>query len=688
MKRTEPKVLSFKADVEITAAKASEDGKESLPTFEINAYNGGPMTLGGFYHPVVIDVAGAKASERVVILRDHDPTRIVGQGTGVIGESIDVKGTVMSSSPHAQEVVELSKNGFKWQASVGMSVDRREFLADGKKTTINGREVQGPLILARETTLVEVSFVPIGADSSSSASIAANSSKEKKPMSKVNDWIAAKGFDPDNISDEQREFLEAAYNAEQKPQGGKKTEHSGVPGIIEATRKENARQKKIADITATFCKDHPYLIDQIEAASTKAIEDGTDPDDFELEMLRATRGQTGVIGLRKAPEAPKDQVIEAALCQHLKIPGHESRFDDQTLQAAHTKWRSGLGLKEFFIIASRAAGVDITAINGAESVRSALRACFGGQGESIRASGGFSTINVAGILSNVANKALVDYFNSVEMTWRKITAVRPVSDFKTITSYSLTGDLTYEEVGPGGEIPHGTLGEDTYTNQAKTYGKMLAITRQDIINDDLGAFAAVPRKLGLGGARKINDVFWTEFCDNASFFTSGRGNYSDADDTALSDTGLAEAVELWNLLTDPDGGPLGQQAKYLLVPPALWSVAQELMTSINHNTGGSSSTTQVPNRNIWAGMFEVVMSQYLQNTTYQASFGDTIWYLLGDPMTLPVIETCFLGGQEMPTVESADADFDVLGVKFRAYHDFGVTKQEYRAGIKLDPSNS
>ena len=47
-----------------------------------------------------------------------------------------------------------------------------------------------------------------------------------------------------------------------------------------------------------------------------------------------------------------------------------------------------------------------------------------------------------------------------------------------------------------------------------------------------------------------------------------------------------------------------------------------------------------------------------------------------------MIEVAFLNGQESPTIETADADFNVLGVKLRGYHDFGAALQDPRAGTK------
>ena len=71
----------------------------------------------------------------------------------------------------------------------------------------------------------------------------------------------------------------------------------------------------------------------------------------------------------------------------------------------------------------------------------------------------------------------------------------------------------------------------------------------------------------------------------------------------------------------------------------------------------------------------------LHNAAYTGN-SSKAWYLLADPNDLPVIEVAFLNGQESPTIETADADFNVLGVQMRGYHDFGVALQDPRGGVK------
>jgi len=81
------------------------------------------------------------------------------------------------------------------------------------------------------------------------------------------------------------------------------------------------------------------------------------------------------------------------------------------------------------------------------------------------------------------------------------------------------------------------------------------------------------------------------------------------------------------------------------------------------------------------GKYRVEVSRYLANSQYTGNSAKA-WYLLSEPTDLPVIEVAFLNGQESPTIETAEADFNVLGVQMRGYHDFGCALQDPRGGLK------
>ncbi len=296
----------------------------------------------------------------------------------------------------------------------------------------------------------------------------------------------------------------------------------------------------------------------------------------------------------------------------------------------------------------------------------------------------FSTlgVSVSNILSNVATKELVAGYEEQDNTWREISTVKTVRDFKKVTTYRLLDSMEYEPLGAGGEIKHGTVSQESYERQAKTYAKMFALTREDIINDDLGAFDDLRTRLGAGAAMKMRDIFWSTFLDNSTFFTSGRGNYISGATTnlGLDGVGLGLGIKAFRTMksAEADGAKrIGGEPVILLVPPELEAIAQQLYTSSNL-TGGSSPT---PNANIYVNKYRPVIVPQLSESGFTGNSA-TAWYLFRATSVYAAMVVSFLNGQQSPVVESADADFNTLGIQFRGYHDFGVDKAEYVAGVK------
>lgn len=689
--KARPQPISLTAEaVDILQAEAVPGIEPGLKRFDMTAYTGASMQVGYYQHPVVIDLAGLRVNaQRKPILRDHEPAQIVGHTDSIrvtdgLKQNLRVSGVISGTGPAAQEVVQLAANGFPWQASVGCSVDKIEFIERGQSVSVNGRSFAGPLYVARQTNLGEVSFVPIGADNATSAVVA-----RKVDNMEFESWLKSSGFDPEALTDVQRSALHAAFLASTPPQ----TKQAPAPTPVAASttldetirgiKLEKERQAAITRATAAAIEAGADL-EEMEKLAGTAIDQKWEVSRFELEALRSTRPSatrfSGSIITRNRTHSESPKVIEAAVLSAAKYENLEREYTPEVLESSHRQWRHGLGLNELILTFARRNGYQGLTLAG--GLHSALRAAFQPRDLDIRASiDGASSYSLSGILSNVANKFLKVGFESVEQSWRPISAIRAVRDFKQISSYTLTGSMVYEKVAPGGEIKHGSVSEETYTNQADTYGRMLGIDRRDLINDDLGALSSAGRRLGRGGALKLNDVFWAEFLDNSSFFASGNSNYISGATTLLSSEGMRQGLEKFRKLTDPDGMPMGHTPRYLVVPPELEVIAMELYTSTNYNTGGAATTEKVPNRNVFANKYIPVVSNYLSNTSY-TGYSTTAWYLLADPMDVAVIETVFLNGVESPTVESAEAEYNQLGIFLRGYHDFGVNKQEPRGGVK------
>ena len=675
-------IRAGRAPMMLTAAVGrllAAEGGSKLRRFRMEAYNGGPMSFYWSDYPVVVDIAGLTGMDRSrPILKDHSEALIIGHSERITaGNTITIEGVVSGAGRVAQEVVEAADNGFPWQASIGVNIRRIEEIRANESVTVNGRSFNGPLLVVRVGDFKETSFVALGADDSTSAAVLAASNalngqqKGSHMPPKMVAWLKAQGWtqaDIDALKLESVQFktLEASWKAQDptataSPDGSVGGTPDGLPGAPTLTAFDDSRRLQAGE-TLRVAAIREVCAGKFPALEAKAISEGWTKDKTELEVLRASRpsapapimGGDGPVGIR---------VLHAAAFQALGMETKGPDFDERTLQAAHSRYRGRIGLGELILEAAWANG--FTGRTLRSDLRGALQAAF-------------SSVEISGILSNVANKTLLTAFNSVEDTWRRVGRIASVRDFKAATRYRLTASGAYEKVGATGEIKHGKMGEETYANKAETWAQMFAITRQDIINDDLGALTAAPQMLGLGAARRLNLEFWREFLDNAAFFTTGNGNYASGAGTALSIDALTQGETLFLDQKDNDKHPLGITPRILLVPNALNVVASTLVRS----TEVRDPSAKAPTSNPHTGKFTVERSSYLSDTRLTGN-STKAWYLLADPTELPAIEVAFLDGQQAPTIEQADADFSTLGIQMRGFHDFGVAKQDYRGGCKL-----
>lgn len=687
------------AELGAVTISASEGEKKGPPKFEVLAYTGGilPGALrgsDGSREDVVIDLSGVEHGKSLIANLDHDETKRVGHVTDVQndGKQLVMAGVASASTPSRDEVVASAADGFTWQASLEGPPKKLEFVRAGHKAQANGREFTGPVIIARKSKIKGFAFVSHGADDDTTVTIAASaaSTKEKTMKAECSKWIEGLGLIVADLSEDQLVNLEADFEG----RAGKRKATTIKASDPFAERKQEAQRRieirAVADKFIDLRGGDEIALDELESIEKMhdhAIEAKMSVQDFRNEMYESSVPAGHTVRPPRRGQEFNNKVVEAAICMAGRLEGHEKRFDDQTLQAAHDNFRNGIGLKQLFLLGAESNGYrgnysgDVTT-----EVHNAAFGLLPGS-RHIQANSGFSTLILPTIISNTANLFLREGWNAIDLTPLRIAAIRNVRNFQTHTTASLTGDLQYEKVGATGELVHGTLGEVTYTNKADTYAKMLTISRQDIINDDLGALTAVPRRLGRGAALKLNDIFWTEFLAlvGASFFASGNSNIN----TGVADMtvgGLDATETIFMNQTDPDGKPLGVMPRILLVPTALKNKAITLMESEKATYGATYATAQ-GDGNPFRARFNVESSPYISNSSY-TGYTSTAWWMLASPSEVPVIEIAALNGRVEPTVETADAEFNVLGVSMRGYSDIGVKRQEYRGGVHADGGSS
>ena len=658
--KTIPDHMQFLSPLTIEAAG---DAGKHTPRFSMVAYTGGTMRIAGFPHPVVVDLEGLSIDRQDIPVRlDHNPRQGVGhtQRVAIENGQVVAEGLVSRDTSWARDVAKSGVNGFPWQASIGAAVVEAEFIPHGLPVVVNGQEFTGPLHVVRRAILKEISFVDTGADANTQAKIAAKA-KEHNDMDQTN--VTTQDTDVEAVEDQETVQTPPAESP------GDQTESPEIPETVNASADDPIAEmrQQVAAETRRIEAIRKACAGKYADIEAKAIEEGWDATKAELHVLRASR--PNVAAVTAQPRNTSPQVFEAAALMASGVSTNqiEAAYAEPVLEAAD-KLR-GIGIQEFCELAC---GQQLPRFR--RDATGWLQAAF-------------STAALPGILSNIANKMLLEGYNYVEDAWRRICKIASVNDFKEHSRYRMTGAFKFQQVGPDGELKHGQVDEQTFGQKADTHGIMFALTRQMIINDDMGAFTDIPRQIGMGAAEAIADAVWGLLlsnpvgADSKTFFHADHKNYSDGADTALTVDGLTAAEVMFGEQTKPNGRPLGVPASILLVPTALKVVAEMLMKSIQLNETTTANKGK-PSMNPHTGKFEVVSSTFLSNATFTGA-SSKAWYLQADPNRLPALEVAFLNGVDRPTVEKTDADFNTLGIQFRGYIDFGVREQDYRGALKM-----
>jgi hypothetical protein len=280
------------------------------------------------------------------------------------------------------------------------------------------------------------------------------------------------------------------------------------------------------------------------------------------------------------------------------------------------------------------------------------------------------------LLANALNKILLPMYDQANPTYRQVAAQKTFNDFRAHT-FLRAGDFPIPLlVGENGEYQSGTLTETGESVTCYTYGRILGISRQIMINDDTGAFADIATMAGRRAADFENYTFFTN-CILAGSEMGPTLSTSNIANTvyhanhknvtaggAISNTLLGSARALLMAQTSPDGLKLNVPAAIVLCSPTTLTATEQLLTAI---TAPSSAA----NVNIFAGRLRAIGDANLGTSTR--------FYVLAEPSVLPNYVYGFLGGAAGPRTALRDG-FRTDGIEFKLSLDFGCGAVDYRGG--------
>ena len=559
------------------------------------------------------------------LLFNHDRDAVVGHIEKVWIEDNRGKALVRFDEDEQSETIfQKVQSGTLQGVSVGYAIYRYEVLEDEDTESTNGR-FNGPAYVVTDWEPLEISIVSVPAD----PTVGVGRSAEE-----IHTSIDTQ---EDNTRMDQEKTLEVQ-------------EVKSTPvetGLTQADLQKAMEQerKRTSEITALF-RDFDV------EGSDEAIVMGVSVDEARAMVMDQLRARNKGVSVTMG-EAESDKFRAAA--------------QDAVLMAA------GIPVADAAPGAQELRGHSLVELARESLQREGLHANFGDNMELARQAIN-STSTFPAIMSNLANKSVMTGFNEAETTFQIWAGKGSNRDFKEAARVALSEAGNLELVPEGGQFPHDSLGEASARTKVATYGKLFSLTRQAIINDDLGLFSKIATKYGSAAKRLVNKMVYAQLTgnvkmqDNIALFDTKHGNVAGTGE-ALSVKAIAKAITAMRRQKGITGdATLNITPKYLVVPPELELIAYEIVNSTAAADAVNSGVT-----NPYKGRFVVVADAELTDPD--------AWYLVADASQHDTIEVTYLNGVETPRLETRQG-FDVDGIEYKVAFDCGVSALDFRGVFK------
>lgn len=596
-----------------------------------------------------LDIDGADLSRLntgAPFLRDHRATtdNVIGVIDKAWIEEGEGRATVrFSQRDDAAQYAKDVQAGVLRNVSVGYQIrefERIEPTGDNKL----------PIYRATDWLPMEVSLVAIGADAGAQVR---SSESESLPVTVRGEKMTDSVTQPTEQETESVETAVAETRA--APQKPERTQRSEAD-IAKAER------QRIADIQA-FGRKASIPQDVV----AELVDSGRSFAEAKEKMLEIWSGRVDSESSRGHVEAgvdESDKRTDAAVTAILAKAGALPRDQRDGLQGnPYVGWR----MLDFARDCAERSGVKTSGLSQMEIVGRAFTQ-------------GTSDFDV--ILENTMHKSVVAAYAVAADTWRRWCRTGSVSDFRAHKRIRFGTIANLDAVNELGEFTNKAIPDgEAESITASTRGNIINISRQAIINDDVGYFVGLTQMLGRAAARTIEAQAYSTLVANPTM-SDGTALFH-ADHGNLAGTGAAPTVATIDAGRQAMASQMDISGNdYLDLRPAIALSPLSLggtFRAINaaelnpNNSPGSTSGNSTNEPNIVRGLLsDIVDSPRLSGTA---------WYLLADPMEAPVIEVAFLDGNDMPYLEMEDG-FTVDGARYKVRLDVGVAAVGYSGAYK------
>jgi len=279
----------------------------------------------------------------------------------------------------------------------------------------------------------------------------------------------------------------------------------------------------------------------------------------------------------------------------------------------------------------------------------------------------------------VANKRLRMGYEENPGTYTRWARRAPnAPDFKSISVVQMSAMPDLLQTNEHGEFKYGTLKDGAETYQLLTYGRIVSLSRQAVINDDLRAFDRMVTGFGGASARLENRMAYAQLTANAAMadavalFHATHANLGSGAGSVLQFSALSDGRKAMRKQKGLQSEELNLAPAYLIVPTDLEQTAYQL-TSSQYTPATKTEVNEF--RTGGRTALEPIVEPVLDNNSA------TAWYLAANSSQVDTVEYCYLDGAEGPVIES-EVGFEVDGLSFKCREDFATKVIDYRGLYK------
>ncbi len=563
-------------------------------------------------------------------------------------------------SDKSDRVFRLVQDGIIRNVSVGYRVHRLEKVEETSDRI--------PVMRATDWEPYEISMVPMGADAE--AAVRAEGA-EVNPCEFVTD-------EPEDRMPEKNETTTATENPQRAP--APQVDEAAIRA--EAAKAERERAAELQRVGRGLGLP--------EALAAEHVAKGTSVEEFrKIAIDERAKGQTETFGQGPridAGEDARDKFVRGMSAWLVVRSGLETTMLEAAKRAPTPRVRT-----QILGSVREAEGFDPGEFRGLSMVdmarqsleRAGIRTAGWEKmkiiGEALVQRAGYhSTGDFSTGLENVMHKTLLASYLITPDSWSRFCKRGSVADFRAHPRYRLGTFGTLSTVNEGGEFPNLALADPKKESvTAATKGGMVGISRQALINDDMGMFNDIGMMVGRSAKLTIEKDVYAVLALNAGLGPT-MGDTVVMFDAAHSNIGGGAAISMAAI--DADRVVMGKQKdpsnnEILELRPAVLLVPLELEATaraINEAPWDPDTTGKLQKPNIVKGLFRDVVGT--------ARLSGTRRYMFAEPAQAPAIEVAFLEGQELPYLEVRDG-WRVDGVEWKVREDYGIAAIDFRGAV-------